>query len=56
MADKGTIGLELERQLDRIDAVFVAVGGGGLIAGVGACVKAVRPGVRSHEVSAVSKC
>lgn len=33
IAGQGTIGLELVEQLDSIDAVFVAVGGGGLIAG-----------------------
>jgi len=31
---QGTIGLELARQLDRFDAVFVPVGGGGLVAGI----------------------
>jgi len=31
---QGTIGVELEKQLDTIDAVFVSVGGGGLIAGI----------------------
>jgi threonine dehydratase len=42
---QGTIGVELERQLDRIDAVFVSVGGGGLISGVAAWLKAAAPGV-----------
>lgn len=32
----GTLGLELERQADGLDAVLVAVGGGGLIGGVAA--------------------
>jgi threonine dehydratase len=45
VAGQGTIGVELARQLDRIDAVFVAVGGGGLIAGIAGYLKAVRPGV-----------
>ncbi len=31
---QGTVGVELARQLGRIDAVFVALGGGGLISGV----------------------
>lgn len=43
---QGTIGIELERQLDRIDAVFVSVGGGGLISGIAAYLKSRRPGVR----------
>jgi threonine dehydratase len=46
IAGQGTIGLELARQLDRIDAVFVAVGGGGLIAGIAAYLKSVSPHTR----------
>jgi len=44
VAGQGTIGVELERQLGRIGAVFVAVGGGGLIGGIGAYLKEVSPG------------
>lgn len=36
---QGTIGLELKRQLDQVDAVFIAVGGGGLISGIAGCLK-----------------
>ena len=43
IAGQGTIGAELEHQLERIDAVFVAVGGGGLIGGIGAYLKGVSP-------------
>lgn len=43
---QGTISVELLRQLDRIDAVFVSVGGGGLIGGIAAHLKAARPSVR----------
>ncbi|HET8727102.1 MAG TPA: threonine/serine dehydratase [Alphaproteobacteria bacterium] len=39
-----TAGLELARQVPDLDAVIVAVGGGGLIAGIGTAIKAVRPG------------
>ncbi len=47
IAGQGTIGMEILRQHSGpLDAVFVAVGGGGLIAGVASYVKAVRPGVR----------
>lgn len=46
IAGQGTIGFELGRQLDRIDAVFVAVGGGGLIAGIAAYLKSVSPRIR----------
>ena len=46
IAGQGTIGIELARQLNRIDAVFVAVGGGGLIAGIAAYLKSVSPHTR----------
>ena len=47
IAGQGTIGMEILRQHPGpIDAIFVAVGGGGLIAGVAAYVKAVRPEIR----------
>lgn len=46
IAGQGTIGVELFRQLDSIDAVFIAVGGGGLIAGVAAYLKSVKPSIR----------
>src|ERR1041384_1622414 len=43
MAGQGTIAVELLRQLPRIDAIFVAVGGGGLVGGIGAYMKHVSP-------------
>ncbi|MGB8957430.1 MAG: threonine/serine dehydratase [Candidatus Aminicenantales bacterium] len=46
----GTIGLELAADLARFDDVLVPVGGGGLIAGIAAFLKAVRPGVRTIGV------
>lgn len=47
IAGQGTIGMELLRQHpDPIDAVFVAVGGGGLIAGIGTWIKYLRPEVK----------
>jgi threonine dehydratase len=39
MAGQGTIAVELQQQLPSIDALFVAVGGGGLIGGIGAYMK-----------------
>ncbi|MDO5290609.1 MAG: threonine ammonia-lyase, biosynthetic [Pseudomonadota bacterium] len=47
IAGQGTIGMEILRQHQGpLHAVFVAIGGGGLISGVGAYIKAVRPEVK----------
>jgi threonine dehydratase len=51
IAGQGTIALEMLRQLQRLgsqrlDAIFVAIGGGGLISGVANLIKAVRPEIR----------
>jgi threonine dehydratase len=47
IAGQGTIGMEILRQHSQpIDAIFVPVGGGGLIAGVAAYVKRVSPRTR----------
>jgi len=47
IAGQGTIGMEILRQHPgRIDAIFVAVGGGGLISGIASYVKRVRPEIR----------
>ena len=45
IAGQGSCGVEIARQLDKVDAVFIAVGGGGLIAGIGAFLKSVNPGI-----------
>ncbi|MDA8447761.1 threonine ammonia-lyase, biosynthetic [Paracidovorax valerianellae] len=51
IAGQGTIAMEILRQLqslgsNRLDAVFVAIGGGGLVSGVANYIKAVRPEIR----------
>ncbi|AZD29653.1 Threonine dehydratase biosynthetic [Pseudomonas chlororaphis] len=47
IAGQGTVGMEILRQHSgRLDAIFVPVGGGGLIAGIAAYVKYLRPEVR----------
>jgi threonine dehydratase len=47
IAGQGTIAMEMLRQQQGpLDAVFVAIGGGGLISGVAAYIKAVRPEVK----------
>ena len=43
MAGQGTLAVELLRQLQPLDAIFVAVGGGGLIGGIGAYLKCASP-------------
>jgi len=45
MAGQGTIAVELLRQLPEVEAVYVAVGGGGLIGGIGAFLKEAKPSV-----------
>jgi threonine dehydratase len=47
IAGQGTVGMELLRQhQDGIDAIFVPVGGGGLLAGIAAFVKSLRPEIK----------
>ncbi len=47
IAGQGTIAMEILRQHQgRLDAVFVAIGGGGLISGVANYIKAVRPEIK----------
>ena len=47
IAGQGTVGMEILRQhSEPIHAIFVAIGGGGLIAGVAAYVKAIRPEIK----------
>src|SRR6185369_14311920 len=54
IAGQGTIGMEILRQHARpIDAIFVPVGGGGLIAGIAAYVKRVSPRTRVIGVEPV---
>lgn len=44
MAGQGTIGIEIARQLNgEFDAVVCGIGGGGLLAGVGSAIKALKP-------------
>jgi threonine dehydratase len=61
IAGQGTIGMEILRQHPKpIHAVFVAIGGGGLAAGVGAYIKRLRPdtriiGVETHDADAMAR-
>jgi threonine dehydratase len=47
IAGQGTIGMEILRQhMSDIHAIFIPVGGGGLLAGIASYVKAVRPEIK----------
>ena len=43
IAGQGTIGIELQEQLEKIDNLFVTIGGGGLISGVAGYLKSINP-------------
>ena len=54
IAGQGTIGMEILRQATQpLDAVFVAVGGGGLISGIASYIKRLRPSVKVIGVEPV---
>ena len=52
IAGQGTIGLEILDQLDDVDAIVIPIGGGGLISGVAAAVKQLRPQCKIYGVQA----
>jgi len=57
IAGQGTIGLEIHRQSQTPpDAIYIAVGGGGLIAGVSAYVKAIWPNTKIIGVEPEDAC
>ena len=43
IAGQGSCGVEIAGQISELDAVFIAVGGGGLISGVGTFLKSIHP-------------
>jgi threonine dehydratase len=54
IAGQGTIGLEILEQCEAVDNVFVSMGGGGLISGIGSVMKAFSPRTKVYGVSAVN--
>ena len=57
---QGTIGLEILEQLPDVDAVFVPVGGGGLVSGVAYAIKQLKPnclvyGVQAAEAASMKR-
>ncbi|KAG2198170.1 hypothetical protein INT47_000371 [Mucor saturninus] len=62
IAGQGTIGMEILRQhdLNDISTIFIPIGGGGLVAGIGSYVKRIAPhikiiGVEAHDASAMNE-
>jgi threonine dehydratase len=62
IAGQGTIGMEILRQHDinKISAIFIPIGGGGLVAGIGSYVKRIAPhikiiGVEAHDACAMDQ-
>jgi threonine dehydratase len=53
IAGQGTVGLEILEDLPDVDVVVVPIGGGGLVCGVAAAVKQIRPGARVIGVEPV---
>jgi threonine dehydratase len=53
IAGQGTVGLEIIEDLPDVDVVVVGIGGGGLISGVAAALRALRPSVRIVGVEPV---
>ncbi|RFU80656.1 threonine dehydratase [Trichoderma arundinaceum] len=54
IAGQGTIALEILEQCEKVDNVFVAMGGGGLISGIGSVIKAFSPRTKVYGVSATN--
>ncbi|AMA73236.1 MULTISPECIES: threonine ammonia-lyase [Aneurinibacillus] len=51
---QGTIGLEVLEQLPDVDAIVCPIGGGGLIAGIAAAIKTLKPHVKVYGVEAAA--
>lgn len=45
VAGQGTVGLEMLREVPDLDTLVIAVGGGGLIAGIATAARALKPGI-----------
>ncbi|KAI1194309.1 threonine dehydratase [Nemania serpens] len=54
IAGQGTIGLEILEQCDQVDRIFISMGGGGLISGIGAVMKAFSPRTKIYGVAATN--
>lgn len=54
IAGQGTIGLEILEQCDKVDNIFISMGGGGLISGIGSVIKAFSPHTKIYGVAAIN--
>lgn len=52
VAGQGTVGLECLAQIEGLDTILVAMGGGGLVSGVSTALKALKPSVRVIGIEA----
>ena len=52
VAGQGTVGLECLDQIEGLDTILVAMGGGGLVSGVATAIKALKPSVRVIGIEA----
>lgn len=52
IAGQGTIGLEIYESMPDLDAVFVAIGGGGLVSGIASALKVLNPKIKIIGVQA----
>ncbi|KAG8407305.1 hypothetical protein J3458_020793 [Metarhizium acridum] len=54
VAGQGSIGLEILEQCPQVDNIFISMGGGGLISGIGSVCKAFHPQTKIYGVSAIN--
>ena len=54
LAGSGTIGLEILDELSDVTAIYVPVGGGGLVSGIGSVIKELRPSVEIIGVQSMA--
>jgi threonine dehydratase len=57
IAGQGTIGIEILNQTDeKVDAIFIPIGGGGLISGIGCYIKETNPDIKIIGVEPTNAC
>ena len=52
IAGQGTIGLEILNELDNVDVIISAIGGGGLLSGIAFAAKTLKPSIKVYGVQA----